>query len=143
MMTRMVVGVDGSESSARAVEWCARYAARLDGEVVAVHAIEEPIYPVPALAYVPVPAIPPEAREEILRTLETEWCKPLADAGVRFRAVLADGPPALTIERIAEDEDADLIVTGSRGRGGFAELLLGSTSHHLSHHTKRPLVIVP
>ena len=39
--------------------------------------------------------------------------------------------------------DADLVVTGKRGRGGFAELLLGSTSHVLSHHLDRPLVIVP
>lgn len=143
MSTRMVVGVDGSDSSARAVEWCARYAAALGGEVVAVHAIEEPIYPVPSLAYVPVPAIPPEAREEIRRILEDDWCKPLADAGIRFRAVLLDGPPAATITRLADDENADLIVTGSRGRGGFAGLLLGSTSQHLSHHTNRPLVIVP
>ena len=43
----------------------------------------------------------------------------------------------------AKTEKADLVVTGKRGRGGFAELILGSTSHVLSHHLDRPLVIVP
>jgi nucleotide-binding universal stress UspA family protein len=44
---------------------------------------------------------------------------------------------------IARTEGAELVVTGRRGRGGFAELLLGSTSHQLTHHVDRPLVIVP
>jgi nucleotide-binding universal stress UspA family protein len=43
----------------------------------------------------------------------------------------------------ARKANADLIVTGRRGRGGFTELLLGSTSHALTHHADRPLVIVP
>jgi nucleotide-binding universal stress UspA family protein len=43
----------------------------------------------------------------------------------------------------ARSEGAELVVTGRHGRGGFAELVLGSTSHELSHHLDRPLVIVP
>ena len=60
-----------------------------------------------------------------------------------FRVVLKDSDPALAIMQAAKSEDADLVVTGRRGRGGFAELVLGSTSHVLTHHLDRPLVIVP
>jgi nucleotide-binding universal stress UspA family protein len=143
MSTKIVVGVDGSESAGRAVAWCAAIAPRLDAEVVAVHAVEEPVYPVPTLAYVAVPPLSDEARAELLQLLEDEWCAPLRDAGVRYRAELVDGPPASALTQIADDESADLLVTGRRGRGGFAELMLGSTSHHLTHHAGRPLVIVP
>ena len=45
--------------------------------------------------------------------------------------------------KTADDESADLVVTGRRGRGGFAELVLGSTSYSLVHHLNRPLTIVP
>jgi len=143
MSTKIVVGVDGSESASRAVEWCARMAPRLAAEVVAVHAVEEPVYPVPTLAYVAVPPLSDESRAELLRLLDEEWCAPLRNAGVTYRAELTDGPSASVLVQVADAEDADLLVTGRRGRGGFAELVLGSTSHHLTHHAGRPLVIVP
>jgi len=143
MTMKIVVAVDGSECAQRAVEWCARFAPALDAEVIALHAFAEPIYPVPALAYVTVPPLPPEAHDAIRHTLDEEWCAPLSRAGVTYRPVLVVGPAAQAVIRVAEEEEADLVVTGRRGRGGFAELLLGSTSHQLAHHVTRPLVIVP
>jgi nucleotide-binding universal stress UspA family protein len=56
---------------------------------------------------------------------------------------MVDGPPSAAIIKVAADEQADLVVVGRRGRGGFSELLLGSVSHQLAHHVGRPLVIVP
>jgi nucleotide-binding universal stress UspA family protein len=43
----------------------------------------------------------------------------------------------------ADDEDVDLIVLGSRGLGGYPELLLGSTSTQVAQHSSRPVTIVP
>lgn len=140
---RIVVAVDGSEHARRAVEWCARYAPALGAEVVAVHAVETPVYALPTMAYVAAPPLTDEDREALHRTIAQEWCGPLADAGVAFRVVTAEGPPAPVIIEVAQREDADLVVTGRRGRGGFAELVLGSTSHSLTHHLPRPLLIVP
>ena len=139
----IVVGVDGSNSSARALSWCAAHVPALATDVVVVHSIEIPAYAASAFGAVPLPVPAEPDRDELRELVEREWCAPLTKAGVAFRVVLADGPPAAAIIAVAEKEAADLVVTGRRGRGGFAELLLGSTSHQLSHHLERPLVIVP
>jgi nucleotide-binding universal stress UspA family protein len=139
---KIVVGTDGSDASLRAVAWCAKYAGRLGAEVIAVHAIELPVYP-SATGLFPAPAYSPEDHDKLRRVLEEQWCGALASAKVAFRSVLAEGYPANLIRETAEAEDADLVVVGRRGLGGFKELVLGSVSHQLSHHVDRPLVIIP
>ena len=139
---KILVGIDGSEPSGRAVEWVAERANALEAEVVAVHAIDLPVIVSPITAGITLPEFRPIDREEV-REVTNTWCAPLTKAEVPFRVVLKDGEPALTLIETAKAEDADLVVVGSRGRGGFTELLLGSTSHALSHHLRRPLLIVP
>jgi nucleotide-binding universal stress UspA family protein len=139
----IVVGVDGSDASARAVQWCADHAASLGATVVAVHAIDLPVYAPPTYASFQALSLTEEQQDNLRDIATRDWCKPLADAGVAHRVLLMDGSPALALLQAARSEDAELVVTGRRGRGGFAELVLGSTSHHLSHHLDRPLVIVP
>jgi nucleotide-binding universal stress UspA family protein len=142
---KILVGVDGSPASSRAVEWCAAYAPALGAEVVVVHSLDLPVFAASGYGLVSVPLpLPFEPdHDEVREEVERKWCAPLAKADVVFRIVVSDGSPAQVIMDLAAKEDADLVVTGRRGRGGFAELLLGSTSHHLSHHLDRPLVIVP
>lgn len=139
---KIVVGVDGSDGSERALAWCAEHAAALDATVIAVHALEVPVYTWRFDAYAP-PVYNEADRERMLERVRENWCKPLADAKVPFEAKIVDGYPANVIIEVAFREKADLVVTGRRGLGGFKEMLLGSTSHHLSHHLDRPLVIVP
>jgi nucleotide-binding universal stress UspA family protein len=139
---KMLVGVDGSESSARAVEWCATHAPGLHAEVVAAYAVETIVCPPDPFGYAAMPPPRPDP-DELRRRIDQEWCTPLTRAGVPCRVVVEDGPASLALIAAAQREGADLVVVGRRGRGGFAELLLGSTSHALSHHLDRPLVIVP
>jgi nucleotide-binding universal stress UspA family protein len=143
MKSTILVGVDGSDHAQRAVEWCAAHAAAFDADVVAVHVIDTPVQLGGAAPYVWVNAPTPQQRHDLADRAEREWCKPFADAGVPFRVVLMDGRPAESIMQAAHTEDAALVVTGRRGLGGFKEMLLGSTSHQLSHLLDRPLVIVP
>jgi nucleotide-binding universal stress UspA family protein len=139
--SKIIVGVDGSEHSIRAVQWCAAHATEFDAEVIAVHVIDTLVYL--GNSELPIPPLSPAQRQELHDLVIRDWCKPLADADIPYRVVLLDGRPSLALIQAAQTENADVVVTGRRGRGGFAELLLGSTSHELTHHLDRPLVIVP
>jgi len=138
---KIVIGTDGSVYSHRALDWCAEFAARLGAEVVVVHALEMPVY-TGAFGYVAAPYTLDD-REAMHDLVVEKWCDPLARAQVPFEARLIDGAAVPALLNTARDEDADLVVVGRRGLGGFAELLLGSTSHQLSQHLGRPLLIVP
>ncbi len=137
----IVVAVDGSAGSERAVRWCAEMAPRLDAEVVAVHAISIPFEGLSSLEVPANPVVDEQWHRDLETTLADEWCEPLAD--LPHRSQVVEGHPAHVIVAVAREEDASMIVAGSRGRGGFSELLLGSVSHQLTHHADRPVVIIP
>ena len=135
---RIVVGVDGSENARRALEWAAGLACEVDAEVVAVHSVgllekfastesDSTETPIADAKYL----------------FDTEWCAALDNAENRSRRLLRDGSPVSVLLAVAEEIDADLIVVGSRGLGGYPELLLGSTSTQIAQHSTRPVVIIP
>ena len=138
---RVVVGLDGSEHSAAALAWAIRMARGMGTEVVAVFGLEIPMY-FTAPYGVPV-QFDPGWREEMKQEFEGTWCQPLRDAGVPFKAVMNEGRPASVIASVADEVDADMIVLGRRGRGGVAELILGSVSHELVLHASRPVLLIP
>jgi nucleotide-binding universal stress UspA family protein len=138
----IVVGVDGSESSQRAVARCAEHAKALDAKVITVYAVEIPVYAWRLDVFAP-PVYTDADIKRIEETLREQWCKSLTDANIPFEAKVIGGYPATVIIEAAYREKADLVVTGSHGLNGFKEMMLGSTSHHLAHHLARPLVIVP
>jgi nucleotide-binding universal stress UspA family protein len=134
---RVVVGVDGSPSSYEAVRWAVRYAALVGGTVDAVTAWE-----LPGLYGWSAPAVDmdldkDEARQRMAREL-TETLG--ADAAASLSTHVAHGNPAEVLLRAAEG--AEVLVVGSRGRGGFARALLGSVSQHVAQHADCPVVIV-
>jgi len=103
--SRVVVGVDGPERSARAVKWCVDHAAALGPEVVAMRAIDLPVGP--GMPPMPIPLLSPEQREEVRDVVARDWCKPLADAGIPYRVIVVDGSPALALMRVSRDEAAE------------------------------------
>jgi nucleotide-binding universal stress UspA family protein len=142
-ISRIVVGVDGSQHSAAALDWAVRMAKGMGSEVVAVFAISPPIFfDTGYMAPVAPPQFDPEWRAEMKKEFEGRWCKRLRDAGVRYRTVMEDGRPASVIAQVGDSIDADVIVVGRRGRGGVAELVLGSVSHELVLHSKRPILLI-
>lgn len=143
MTTRtMVVGIDGSEGAAAALGWAVEHAPLLDAEVIVVHSLDVSLAMPPPTVAAP-PFVVDDALRAGMRDALHEWCAPLRDSGIPYRAELYEGNPVGAITKLAEQEHADLVVVGRRGHGGFAELLLGSVPHSLAHHATVPVVIVP
>lgn len=137
---RIVVGVDGSSQGAAALKWAIRMATGMGAQITAVYGINTPTYFAEPYG-VPV-QFDESWRAEIKAEFESKWCKPLKDSGLRYRAVMEDGRPSSVIAAVADRENADIIVVGRRGRGGVAELLLGSVSHELVLHSTRPVLLI-
>lgn len=137
---RVVVGLDGSEHSKRALDWALRIARSADVEIVAVHAVQTPIYT--DYAAVPPPEFDTQWRADVKEQFENEWCQPLREAGVSYRTMMEDGRAASVIGTVADQVDADIVIVGRRGRGGVAQLLLGSVSHELTQHCERPVLVI-
>lgn len=138
---RIVVGVDGSEAGRNAVHWAARLAKEMRAQVTAVYAIDLPLA-LPEPYAIPV-YLDDKWRAGITADFENKWCRPLKTAGIQYRAIVQDGRPASVILEVAEKERAEMVVVGRRGRGEVAELLLGSVSHEVVLHSKRPVLLVP
>jgi nucleotide-binding universal stress UspA family protein len=85
----------------------------------------------------------PGSHESIRAQLEGVWTDPARRSGVAAETMLRDGHPVQVLLDVAEEIDADVLVVGSRGFGGFPQMLLGSTSTQLAQHSRRPVVIVP
>ena len=142
-VSSIVVGVDGSPSAAAAVEWAAAMAKGMHAQVTAVFAIAPMDYAFPEGSPVVPPQLDPEWRALMRADFETVWCRPLKEAGVTYHAVMEDGSPASVLNEVADRVGADIIVVGRRGRGGMAELVLGSVSHALTLHAHRPVLLIP
>jgi nucleotide-binding universal stress UspA family protein len=140
-MSAVVVGVDGSEGSIRALRF-ALEEARLRGvELRAVHAWHVP----PAIygsGWVPTAVDLDECRKLAESSLAQSLAEAgAAGAGVAVTPALREGQPADVL--CAEADRADLLVVGTRGLGGFRGLLLGSVSQQVVHHAPCPVVVVP
>ena len=140
----IVVGIDGSVESAAALDWAVRMARGMGSEVVAVYAIHAPLWLAGAFE-APVPPLQFDAvwRAAMKKVFEEEWCRPLNAAGIKYRTMIEDGRPASVVAGVADRVDADVIVVGRRGRGGVAELVLGSVSHELVLQSRRPVLLIP
>ena len=134
---RIVVGVDGSEPARRALAWAARQAELTGAGLDVVMAWE-----MPAMLFGPV--VWPEGydpRSDAVRVLEEEVAAAL-DPGSAIPVTMRveEGQAASVLHEAARG--ADLLVVGSRGRGGFTGLVIGSVSEHLAAHAPCPIVIV-
>ncbi|CAN5740794.1 universal stress protein [soil metagenome] len=136
----IVVGVDDSPGGRAALRWAAQEAGRVGSILRAVHAWEAPVAPgVEVLGVAWDPAFDDAVQHGFERLVAEEIDSNSDRPVVQVVAVLGAASDAL----LREAKGAGLLVVGSRGRGGFRELLLGSVGQHCLHHGDCPLVIVP
>jgi nucleotide-binding universal stress UspA family protein len=137
----VVVGVDGSEESAAALRWAARYAAAAGASVRAVQAWHYPTAAsVPPVGLAPA-AVSGEVEEHIKASIADAVAKAAPDApGLHIESEIRYGHPAQVL--IEESARADLLVVGKRGHGGFLGMLLGSVSQHCVNAAECPVVVV-
>jgi nucleotide-binding universal stress UspA family protein len=137
-----VVGLDGSDCSTNALDWAAANVAGRASDIELVTAWQTPFvaaYPVSS----PVAMTIDDA--ELRTAAEHNVAATAAELGARLdlpvTALVGHGGPAQVL--IEASGSADVLVVGSRGRGGFARLLLGSTSTQCATHAAAPTIVVP
>jgi nucleotide-binding universal stress UspA family protein len=133
---KIVVGVDTSETSKDALRWAARQAELTGGQLVVVMS-----WDIPTTAYwAPLPE--DWNLEEVTRAALEETVRETLGENppVEVTTEVDKGRAALVL--LEHAEDADLLVVGSRGHGGFAGMLLGSVSEHCASYAKCPVVVV-
>jgi len=136
----VAVGVDGSKASAKAIEFAFDQAEALHAQVVAVHAWTSPF-----LTHAGGPSMLQFDEEKIQEEARLLVAESVAGAAadhpdIQWSTELVRGSAAQALVR--RSESADLVVVGSRGRGGFTGLLLGSIGQSVLHHTQCAIAIV-
>jgi nucleotide-binding universal stress UspA family protein len=142
-MPGIIVGIDGSDHSIRALKWAVNEAAVRHAPLT-VLTVNDAVagYWGGVVMYAGNQDLTKQAHE----TAEKETESVLAETDRETR------PPSVTVRAVtglpAEElinaaTDADMIVVGSRGTGGFKRLLLGSVSSQVTHHARCPVVVIP
>ena len=142
-MAGIIVGVDSSHDAHRALEWAMQEAAARHAPVTVIT-----VYQVAASGWIVAPVFLPVDEPT------AEHARQAAEEAVAKAAAQLGGPQPVPVtirtvtgfaaqELIEASRDADLLVVGSRGHGGFARLMLGSVSDQVMHHAHCPVVVVP
>ena len=137
MFKTIVLALDGSDGSRRAIPLAMELAKRDNAKLVIAH-VEEDII---GKGGGPIHATEDEIQAEVRRQAE-ELSAQGIETSVEMRSVILGGP-AHAIEEIAAEAGADLIVAGTRGHSPVAGLLLGSVTQRLLHIARRPVLAVP
>lgn len=137
---KILVPVDGSDNSYRALNQALLLAKSTNAKLTAIHVVESP------------PTIYVESQKVLDQLLSNyrresakilDRCKEIAEKnGIEIETVIAEGDPASNITGYAENGGFDVIVMGSRGLGRLKEMVLGSVTNKVLHHTKSSVMIV-
>jgi nucleotide-binding universal stress UspA family protein len=144
-MPGILVGVDGSDHSRRALEWAMREAAHHDVPLTVMTVHPGPVRPATQI-YWDIPNLPEDSHTlEHIRAAVGQFtdkvANELGEAAPEVTVNVTRGDPAQ--ELVNASHDCDMVVVGSRGSGAWAQLLLGSVSSKVTHHAACPVVVIP
>ena len=137
----IIVGVDGSKEGRQALEWACAEAQHHGSVVLAVSAWSVPPMPI-APPFGSFPWGGPPDLEDATRTMLAHEVDAVAPdfSGLEIRQEVLQGSAAEQLIRLSDQ--ADLVVVGARGHGGFAGMLLGSVSQHVLAHSACTVAVV-
>ncbi len=136
----ILVGVDGSRGSRKALTWAAAEAAEHGAELIVLNVNERTLLPPLGSGSVPLGDVPDEnqgAVDDLLQIVKEELGD---DPPVAAQARIKHGRPAEVL--IEQSASVDLLVVGTRGHGGFAGLVLGSVSQHVAAYAQCSVTVV-
>ena len=136
----ILVGVDGSRGSRTALTWAAAEAAEHGADLVVLTVWERPLLPPMGSGEVPENALPDPgqtATEDLVKVIKEELGE---NPPVLVQPRAKRGNPAKVL--IEESAEADLLVVGPRGHGGFKGLVLGSVSQHVAAYARCPVAVI-
>jgi nucleotide-binding universal stress UspA family protein len=141
-MAGIIVGIDGSADSKRALAWAAKEAG-LHHEPLTVLTVHQAV-----VGYAGGPVVYSgdlEETEKVRQAAQAETDSVLAELdGPRPEAVTVKAVHGIPAEELVNaSQGADMVVLGSRGAGGFKHLVMGSVSSQVVHHALCPVLIVP
>jgi nucleotide-binding universal stress UspA family protein len=144
-MSGILVGVDGSEHSRRALAWAMHEAARRNAPLTVMFVRPGPVRPATHV-YWDMPTLPEgglshEQAQASVQDFVDKVAKEAAETAPEVTISVITGDPAEELVRASRD--ADVLVVGHRGTGGWSRLVLGSVSNKVAHHAACPTVIVP
>jgi len=140
-ISKILVGVDGSEESLHAVDYAVDAARKYDAEVIALNVILSDV----TIFGPAVPRYMSELKQEAQSYLDKvkEKTKTIGNNRLQFRTEIIESASAVSgIVDFAEKEKADLIIVGTRGRSGFTKLLLGSVASGVVIYAHCPVMVV-
>jgi nucleotide-binding universal stress UspA family protein len=143
-MPGIVAGVDGSDHSRRALIWAMRQAAQQQVSLTVLAVRPDAVRPATAIywgahAY-PEDTHNPDVARKAIQEMVEQARNEIGETAPEVTVNVVTGDPAE--ELVKASRDADLVVVGSRGSGGFASLLMGSVSSKVTHHAACPVVVI-
>ena len=138
-MQRIIVAVDGSDASARALDMAADLAKFYGAKVTAVNVVIPLVVP-PDIAYQTGELEAANRRHG--QKVAREAAETLAAKGLQAEGQSYLGSPADVIVQAADEADVGLVIVGSRGNGPVKRVLLGSVSDRIVHLCKKPVLVV-
>ena len=144
LFSKIVVAVDGSESSNKVYDMAAQLAKLSNGKLIIVHVVMPPL-PVGGLFYTDASSIDKlriDSEEAGRRLLQNYSEKSINEYKIAVETTLTQGYPPDAIIREADAKGADLIVVGSRGFSGAKQFFIGSVPNSVLHHSRIPVLLV-
>jgi nucleotide-binding universal stress UspA family protein len=140
-LRRLLVPVDFTETSDRALDYAIEFARRFDASITIMHAYQIPVYGFPDAAYITSAELAAQISTAAQKRLDA-LIEAHKTEGVEMTAILRDGVAWEEINTVAAELKADLVIIGTHGRRGLARALLGSVAENVIRTSTLPVLVI-